>query len=331
MLPTERSRRHAMTSASAFGSADAVAMGLIAAHDAAAMESVLNRCTTRLASPGEVILPANQANSEAFIVLAGELAVKLDRESDTVTAQLGVGELVGEVSALTGNPTSAWVLANSACELLVLERNNLLQLAEGSHHFAFRTLKTVCGRLYSSNQSAQNSAAESREFQHKAFFDPLTGLKNRAWLNQNLGAMLEAQQQSDSGLHFFMVDIDHFKRFNDTWGHAVGDQVLIEVGRALQTAVRPGDHVVRLGGEEILVIADHLMATDAAWSVGERLRQAVAERRVSTDNHDEPLQVTISIGAARYASGETHALTLERADQALYRAKQAGRNRVELA
>ena len=319
-----------VTPSSPFGSADAVAMGLIAPQDATAMDALLSRCRTRQVAPGDVVLEANQANSKAFVVLAGALAVKLDLESESITAQLGVGELVGEVSALTGNPTSAWVLAGSTSTLLVLEREALLQLAEGSHHFAYRTLRTVCTRLYSSNQAAQSNAAESRAFQHKAFFDQLTGLKNRAWLNQNLAAMLAAQERRETGLHFFMVDIDHFKRFNDTWGHAVGDQVLIAVGQALEAAVRPGDHVVRLGGEEILVIADQLSDAEAVLGIGERLRLAVEQQQVTAENQNEPLQVTISIGAARHSPGEASELSLERADQALYRAKQGGRNRVEL-
>jgi diguanylate cyclase len=120
-----------------------------------------------------------------------------------------------------------------------------------------------------------------------------------------------------------MVDIDHFKRFNDTWGHAAGDQVLVAVGQALTSVVRPGDHVVRVGGEEILVIA-------RSATVGERLRQAVEQRQVALEGSAELLQVTISVGGARHQPGEPGETTLERADQALYRAKNGGRNRVEL-
>ena len=314
-----------------FSSADAVKLGLLEAREAEALAPLLETCQQRSIAAGELVLAGNVTNDAAYILLEGQLSVVLQADGGPEVGRVDVGELVGEVSALTGNCTSAWVRASEPSRLLELPRTTLLELASRSHHFAYRLLQTVCSRLYSSNQRAQSSDAESKVFRQKAFFDQLTGLKNRAWLNQHLPELLEHQERRDTGLHLYMVDIDHFKRFNDTWGHAIGDLVLIEVGRALEAVVRPGDHVVRLGGEEILVLADQLSSPDDALQVGERLRQAVAQRRVAVDGQAEPLQVTISIGSARYSPGESSDVTLERADQALYRAKEAGRNRVELS
>jgi len=314
-----------------FSSADAVRLGFIAEAEAQALEPLLGQCRQLQVEAGKVVLEGNANNSSAFVLLDGELAVKLQPSDANSIGVVQVGELVGEGSALTGNLTSAWVIATTPARLLLLERQVLLELASSSHHFAYRLLVTVCERLYSSNQKAQSSDAESKDYRQKAFFDQLTGLKNRAWLNHHLGELLEAQQQRDNGLHFFMVDIDHFKRFNDTWGHALGDQVLVAVGQALEAATRPGDHVIRLGGEEILVLADHLGSNSDAAGIGERLRLAVERCKVTVEQQSEPLQVTISIGAARFSPGEASDATLERADQALYRAKEGGRNRVEVA
>jgi len=304
---------------------------LIAESEARALGPLLQQCSQRQVHAGAVVLEANSSNSSAFILLEGRLSVKLQANDPQDIGQVNVGELVGEVSALTGSRTSAWVIASEPSRLLLLERIVLLQLASSSHHFAYCMLQMVCERLYSSNQKAQSSDAESKQFRQKAFFDQLTGLKNRAWLQAHLGDMLESQLVDDTALHFFMVDIDHFKRFNDTWGHAIGDQVLIAVGQALESVTRPADHVVRLGGEEILVLADQLHGAADAAAVGERLREAVERCQVQVDGQQEPLQVTISIGASRFSPGEDSDATLERADQALYRAKEGGRNRVELA
>jgi len=308
-----------------------VGLGLIRTSEREALEPLLLRCRRQWVAAGEVLLADDTANSCAYVLLSGRLSVVLEPDGGPEVGTIAVGQLVGEVSTLTGNRTSAWVIAREDCQLLELERGSLMELANSSHHFAYRLLMTVCERLYSSNQQAQSSDATSREFRQKAFFDQLTGLRNRAWLNHHLGELLEAQSRTDTGLHLFMVDIDHFKRFNDTWGHAIGDRVLVEVGKALEAATRPGDHVVRLGGEEILVLADHLATLEQAAAIGERLRLAVETHKVPVDGEPEPLAVTISIGAARHSPGEAGEATLERADQALYRAKQAGRNRVELA
>ena len=314
-----------------FSGGDAVRLGLLSSAEAPALEPLLQRCIQRQVEAGAVVLAGNTANNAAAILLEGSLAVLLQPDGGAQVGSVAVGELVGEVSALTGSPTSAWVIASEPSRLLELERETLLELANRSHQFAVRMLETVCGRLYSSNLRALSSDAASREFQRKAYFDQLTGLKNRTWLSQHLPALLDTQQHSDEGLHFFMVDIDHFKRFNDTWGHAAGDQVLVAVGEALVSAIRPGDHVVRVGGEEILVLANQLPNNAQATAVGERLRQAVEQRQVQLDGSDELLQVTISVGGARHQPGEAGEATQARADEALYAAKNGGRNRVELA
>jgi len=314
-----------------FSGSDAVRLGLLSSAEAPALEPLLQRCQLRQVDTGAVVLAGNTANSAAAILLAGRLSVLLQPDGSPPVGSVGVGELVGEVSALTGNPTSAWVIAAEPSRLLELQRETLLELANRSHQFAIRLLQTVCGRLYSSNQRARTSDNASREFQHKAYVDQLTGLKNRTWLSQHLPALLDTQQHVDAGLHFFMVDIDHFKRFNDTWGHAAGDQVLVAVGQALESVIQPGDHVVRVGGEEILVLAAQLADSGQATAVGERLRQAVEQRQVQLDGSGELLQVTISVGGTRHQPGEAGEATQARADEALYAAKNGGRNRVELA
>jgi CRP-like cAMP-binding protein len=208
-----------------------VALGLIGPGEAEALKPLLARCRRVEVAAGTVVLAGHSANSCAAILLAGRLAVQLRAGAGPEMGSVAVGELVGEVSALTGSPTSAWVIASEPSALLELERDTLLELANRSHQFAVRMLRTVCERLYSSNLQALSSDDASREFRRKAFFDQLTGLKNRTWLSQHLPPLLAAQAEHDEGLHLFMVDIDHFKRFNDTWGHAAGDQVLVAVGQ----------------------------------------------------------------------------------------------------
>ncbi len=122
-----------------------------------------------------------------------------------------------------------------------------------------------------------------------------------------------------------MVDIDHFKAINDTHGHSCGDAVLRAVATTLRHALRPSDALVRLGGEEFLVICRQEASQAAAEGLGERLRQAVQHLQ-----SDDLPPVTISIGVALRTPGEGWEAQLERADTALYRAKRNGRNRVEL-
>ena len=156
-----------------------------------------------------------------------------------------------------------------------------------------------------------------------AFVDPLTGALNRRGMERDLPT--EGNQRKLSAV---MLDIDHFKRLNDTHGHAAGDEVLRSLSRALRRAVRQEDLVVRMGGEEFLLL---LSGTDLATArrVAERARHIVASG--PTRWQDQDLHVTVSAGVACQEPGEDRESLVRRADQALYRAKEAGRDQVEVA
>lgn len=159
--------------------------------------------------------------------------------------------------------------------------------------------------------------------------DPLTHLFNRRYLEEALNLELARANRSDTPLGLMMIDVDHFKRFNDTFGHDAGDAVLRAVGQVLPSQVRAGDIVCRYGGEEFTVIlpgAD----LDLTLKRAEEIRQAVVGLTVRHQKQSLA-HVTVSIGvAARPLHGATGEALLATADAALYRAKGSGRNRVEI-
>ncbi|PTS85971.1 GGDEF domain-containing protein [Pseudomonas sp. HMWF032] len=178
-----------------------------------------------------------------------------------------------------------------------------------------------------SAQTEQLRAALSRE-QRKTMLDPLTQLWNRAGLDHFLP---RHQQQADElglSLGVLFCDLDYFKKVNDNHGHAAGDQVLWETARRISAAVRPQDVVTRSGGEEFVVLL-LVHDTHELLQIAERIRNTLSKEPVETDN--QPLHLTISIGAALRSAGEPPSSTMKRADQALYQAKGNGRNRVEFA
>jgi len=155
------------------------------------------------------------------------------------------------------------------------------------------------------------------ELQALARIDPLTGTQRRWYGESRLAELVDAGEVVAVAL----VDIDHFKKVNDTHGHAAGDLVLTAVGTCLVKALRTGDLVCRLGGEEFLVILPDT-SPDSALHVAERLRAAVSALA------DLPTSVTVSIGVAACQQDDSAPALVERADQAMYQAKHAGRNRV---
>jgi two-component system cell cycle response regulator len=152
--------------------------------------------------------------------------------------------------------------------------------------------------------------------------DALTGLSNRRAILTQLGGMVSGARRHGHPLSVAIVDLDHFKRINDSQGHAVGDEVLIAAVRAMGAHTRAEDQLGRLGGEEFLVLLPDTDA-EAAHSVAEKLRAEVAEC-------DAPVPVTCSVGVATW-DGEPAETLLARADEALYAAKDAGRDRVMAA
>jgi diguanylate cyclase (GGDEF)-like protein len=161
---------------------------------------------------------------------------------------------------------------------------------------------------------------------YQASHDPLTGLANRRTFQQVLDREFKLARRHGTPLSLVVVDVDHFKRYNDTYGHAAGDALLMEIANALGAAARCTDFVARFGGEEFVVVLPHTDREGALVAAG-KLLDAVRNL------HEEALvlsgQVTASVGVATYPhDGDTPERLFERADQAMYTAKQGGRNRV---
>ena len=158
--------------------------------------------------------------------------------------------------------------------------------------------------------------------------DPLTGLANRRHFNSVLERSIDVVARSGEPALLLMLDIDHFKKVNDTYGHQAGDQVIQAVAAALAKCVRPMDTVARYGGEEFAVVLPNCHSSFGA-TIAERIRRTMEDLRIQA-TPAQTLQITVSVGGA-YAPEwvrSTTALWTERADLQLYRAKQGGRNRV---
>ncbi len=184
--------------------------------------------------------------------------------------------------------------------------------------------------LHQSFGLALHNALTHDQLQRIAALDPLTNAYNRRFGMARLGEELNRADRTNTPLGLLMVDLDHFKGVNDTYGHLAGDQVLVQIVRMARAVLREGDILVRYGGEEFLAILPGAACADAR-EAGERLRRRVSETPIPVGAH--LLRVTLSVGVA--AHPEAAAVTLEdlvrSADEALYAAKAAGRDRVVVA
>lgn len=159
--------------------------------------------------------------------------------------------------------------------------------------------------------------------------DFLTGLHNRSYLEQHVAALIRAHYTRDEPFSIAVIDIDHFKGFNDTYGHDIGDAVLQWLAARLAECLREGDMVARIGGEEFVMVMNGARSVEAK-KVVERTRTHICTNAVPLENGREVF-ITISSGLSEHTKGEPYSDLFKRADEALYTAKHAGRNQVRIA
>ncbi len=163
------------------------------------------------------------------------------------------------------------------------------------------------------------------ESEAKAMVDSLTNILNRNAYNLKIGQLVHEFKRYKEPWALLVLDIDHFKSFNDTYGHKTGDKVLKSVAGTIKDSIRLSDHVFRYGGEEFVVILSRIDKQSTS-NLSEKIRKAI-ERDYYVDG-DKKLQVTISIGAAIIGENDSETSLFERADKALYQAKENGRNQI---
>lgn len=289
---------------------------------------LLRHCEVQNLSDGEVLLKKDQANRTMFFVLEGSLKVYLDDKFQRAAAEFGHGQTVGELSVIDGSTASAHVVASGETLVLCVDEETFWRLTRASHEFCTNLLMLFSLRMRTSNHSLEESENLQGKFEQQALTDGLTSVYNRRWLDRMLPRLLQRSEQDKQPFCVLMIDVDHFKKFNDNYGHAVGDKALCTVADTLVKKVRPIDLVVRYGGEEFCVL---LPETDLESGIdaGERLRKAIHDTEVSDSNENPLPKISISAGLAAHREGENAEEMLKRADQALYLAKATGRDRLE--
>jgi diguanylate cyclase (GGDEF)-like protein len=187
-----------------------------------------------------------------------------------------------------------------------------------------RALRLSSASQHSLQRLNEALRLETRSLARMARTDPLTGVLNRKGLADELRRLARLGGDAMFPLTLVFIDIDHFRRLNDTWGHDIGDQIIKGLAVLVRSAVQRDDLFARWGGEEFILVFRDMPALEAR-AVAERLRERIAHHA-----WPEGVQVTCSFGVAEWHGGEDLNDGVRRADEAMYRAKRNGRNRVEV-
>jgi len=164
-------------------------------------------------------------------------------------------------------------------------------------------------------------AKQNRELEILTFIDPLTGAYNRRYFSKMLEEMIYEYARYQKKFALLIFDVDNFKSINDSFGHDVGDEVLVELSRHVRNHIRKSDHFFRIGGEEFAIVMSPVESLEDVVKIAESLRKSIAQKRFGHD-----LKVTISIGVSIFGDEDDSVSLFKRVDEYLYRSKKRGKN-----
>ncbi|AWM60038.1 GGDEF domain-containing protein [Stutzerimonas stutzeri] len=298
---------------------DDLAMLMIAFSDQGQrdFESYLQTLNERLSAMQENLLAAHQGHSEGR-----DAAQALDEE-----LREQVGGLQHSMRQAT-DLTSLKKVVEARLDGLLDTVDTYRQQRSQQEQKLGERLQQLVSRVGSLEQAARGLRGHLEEQRQKALQDPLTGLPNRAAWNERLDLEFARWQRYGGDLLLAVLDVDHFKRVNDGYGHLAGDRVLKIIGSELRKRLRKTDFIARFGGEEFVVLLPN-----TPYEAGQQLMDALRDSISNCPFHfkGERVVITLSAGLTAFGQDDTTERAFERADGALYRAKNAGRNRVELA
>jgi diguanylate cyclase len=259
------------------------------------------------------------------------LSDRIDRVGSQVKDE--IEQLMAMIGAATGTASSyGESLASVSSKLgAAADASGMRKMVEGLVHATKEMQKsnqTLEARLNASKQEITQLQENLEVVRTESLTDPLTSLANRKFFDEALRKSITQARTSGEQLCLIMTDVDHFKRFNDSFGHLTGDQVLRLVAQSVKQHVKRHDTAARYGGEEFAVVLPG-MSLQGAVALGENIRRSVMAKELMKRSTGESLgRVTVSLGVAALRGNDTAATLIERTDGCLYAAKRGGRNRV---
>ncbi len=279
-------------------------------------------------SPGQLLLSPEQDNHHIYLLLTGTLTVHFHSSDSLVIRELTQGESVGEMSIIDDATPSAYVKAKECSRVFPIHRNFLLDLIQSTHPIAYNLLRLLTKWMKANTQKTINDQFQISELTNQANIDGLTALYNRRWLENALPRILTQMIKVAQPLCILIIDVDHFKKYNDLHGHQGGDIALISMGNVLRTNIRPYDFASRIGGEEFMVLLPNTNRAEGG-ALAERIRQETENQMIFNPDGSSMPGITVSIGLAVSDSSCTVKSLFSAADKQLYMAKQSGRNCVK--
>lgn len=272
----------------------------------------------------------NQELADIYSVVGGATESELTRRAASESMQTS---MMTEMANLETHAETATDLAQLKSQVKsqignIRQALDHYQQAEQAQNYLASQLEALGNKIKVMEVEAEKSRAVLEKQRHKALHDPLTGLPNREYYNERANYEYQRWQRYDRPLTIAVFDIDHFKKINDTHGHQAGDKVLKVIGQSVVKRLREVDFFCRFGGEEFVALMPETNLEEAL-PVLDKIRAAIAN--AAFNYKEQPLAITLSVGATEFKKGDDVEAAFVRADEALYAAKSGGRNAVRSA
>ncbi len=303
---------------------DLAGLRLFADADLSAVAISLGNCPVKGLRPGEALLTPGAAGQTLYLVLRGRLRLHLDSLETEPVQFIEAGEAVGESSLTSRQPMPAYVMADAPTRVLVIEPETFWSLVFAEHAVARNMLTMLIERTHANHALvAERWRREQRRRQTQV--DALTGLRNHAALVDLLRRQMLRSSMGKKPLAVLLVDIDHFRRFTQEFGHPAGEEVLYTVAQILQDQARPTDIAARLDGDHRFAIILPDCDEAGARRVAQRLVEEVSKAVMVMPDEIIVPPMTVCIGIAEMHTFEKAEDLLGAADDALSRARGRGR------
>lgn len=286
---------------------------------------VIEQSHPRELQRGEILLSPEHENDHVYVLLSGLLSLHFEAPDAPEIREMGPGVSVGELSLIDETPPSAYVVAKLPSRVLPIHRSLLFGLLADANVVSRNLLRLLTRWIKANTAHIVQDRRRIRELVDCADVDQQTSLYNRGWLDKTLPRLLKQQLAEDSPLCLLLIDIDHFKAYNEAQGRHGGDLALLALSDILRATLRAGSYSARYVGDEIVVLLQNTPA-DKGWALAEKIRQMIASKLIVGPEGNCLPAITVSIGMAVGGAGSTAETLMAAADRQLSRAKAEGRN-----
>jgi len=300
-------------------------MGLFRDVSLKCIDRYLGCCFEEQYRSGDILLSPDKQNQHISLLLSGLLRIHLGTLDSELISYVHPGECVGEISIIDRLEPSAYVIAETDVRLWVIPQETFWEMVEASHTVAKNLLYILTRRLRHGHGIISNNRQLQKQLQKDVMIDGLTRIHNRRWFDNIVRRRIQHSLETCRPLCLMLVDIDHFKSFNDQFGHMTGDRILSDIAGILLKKLRANDMLARFGGDEFVLALPETML-ESALEIAEQLRRCAHRLPIRGQQKQIPATLTISVGISDLRSEDDIETLFQRTDNALYRAKKRGRD-----